>query len=663
MKSVLNKILKNPFSMGIIATLLTLFIMWSNPFKITDHGRDYALDTLTQLFPYETLYPEHTKSLVFVDIDDQSLNTVGQWPWPRQTTATLINKISQSGALAIGIDILMPEQDRFSPESLSQVLGLPKQTLTAAGGVSGDEKLASILKGSPTVLAFALSNDIRPNLKAISAGHFVSIGEVESDLLNTTSLMLPLSAISTAPGAGFINTYKVEGLIRETPLVALYQGDMVPSLNLDMLRVAMHAENFLIKSSDFRTSLLIRAAKLKIETSNNGNMIYHHGHSNRFQRISAKDFLNGKSQDMHNKIVILGASAMGLGDVHSSNLENEVPGPLFQLQALDQMLAERFITNHLVFDFFIIGLCALLAITFSYFITRISLGYVLLAMPLALALLLASAIYSFISFGFLFNAPIAMTVLLMGPIATYLAKSLLESQLRKKIQSSFAQYVPMDIVKRISQANKSPSLGGEEIDCTILFLDIRGYTTLTETLKSDPKLLVSTIALIMNEVTERLIAQGATIDKYIGDAVMAFWNAPEQQADHQLRALKAALSITAAKETIQRMVCNLSPALENIKIDFGIGVATGPVIVGNMGSDFRFNYTVMGDAVNVASRLESLTKEKGSPILATGGMLNLQNQLELNVLQIEISSLGQTSVKGKAETMDVYAIRSLNVAN
>ena len=642
-------------------TLLTLLIIWSNPFKITEHGRDYALDTLTQLFPYESLYPEHAKTLVFVDIDDQSLNKIGQWPWPRQDTAALINKISESGAAAIGIDILMPEQDRFSPESLSQVLGLPKQSLTSAGGISGDQKLASVLKASPAVLAFALSNDIRPKLHQMSAGHFVAMGEIESDLLNTTSLMLPLAEISTAPGAGFINTYKIEGLIRETPLVAMYQGDMIPSLNLDILRVATHADNFLIKSSNFGTSLLIRAANLTIETSNHGNMIFHHGHSSRFQRISASAFLNGESQDMRNKIVILGASAMGLGDVHSSNLEDDVPGPLFQLQALDQMLAGRFITNHLAFDFLIIGVCALLAMTFSYFITRISVGLVLLAMPIVIAALVVSAIYSFISFGFLFNAPVAILVLVLGPIATYLVQSLLESRLRKKIQSSFAQYVPMDIVKRISQANKAPSLGGEEIDCTILFLDIRGYTTLTETLKSDPKLLVSTIALIMNEVTERLIAQGATIDKYIGDAVMAFWNAPEQQADHQLRALRAALSITAAKETIQQMVCNLSPALENIKIDFGIGVATGQVIVGNMGSDFRFNYTVMGDAVNVASRLESLTKEKGAPILATGGMLNLHNQSELNALQIEISSLGQTSVKGKTETMDVYAIRSLNV--
>ena len=651
----LARIFKHPLSLGISVTLLTLFMVVSNTFKLSDYGRNTALDAMTKLYPYEQRYPDNAQRLVFVDIDDKALAEVGQWPWPRQTTAKLVSQIASAGASAIGVDILFAERDRFSPDSLSQMLGLPKALILSAGGVSGDAKLAEVLQSTPTALAFALSQDVNLTAQQTIASHFISLGDIPTEVLSTPSLLLPIGELAKVDSAGFVNTYKAAGIVRETPLLAVFKGQLLPALNLAILRVHQRVDHFIIKQSRLGNGLLIRVGDKSVEVSQGGTLLFHHGHSSRFQRISAAAFFNGPPQDLHGKIVIVGSGAVGLGDRHSTPLEDDIAGPLFHLQVIDQILAGRFITHHIAFDLMIFVLSATLAILFCYLITRIALGYVLIIVPFIGAGLMAGALYGFIHSGFLFNVPIALLLLLCGPVSTYLMKSLLEANLRKKIQTSFAQYVPEDIVKRISQASQMPSLGGEEIECSILFLDIRGYTTMTEALRHEPKLLVQAIGLIMNAVTERLIAEGATIDKYIGDAVMAFWNAPERQADHQLRALRAALHVTAAKARIQQAVSELSPALKDIQIDFGIGIATGPAIVGNMGSDFRFNYTVMGDTVNVAARLESLTKEKHQHILATGGLLDAQHAT-LMQQQMVITHLGKTTVKGKLESIEVFAI-------
>jgi adenylate cyclase len=383
-------------------------------------------------------------------------------------------------------------------------------------------------------------------------------------------------------------------------------------------------------------------------------MIFHHGHYSRFKQIPAYQLLSGPLKELDGKIAVIGSGASALGDIKSTSLEETVPGSLFHLQAIDQILANRFITTHPALDAIVTFVCGLIALGICILIIRIPLIYSLIAIPLTSALVFASAIYAFVYKGFLPNFPIPIALLLLSGVATYAAKSLQEASLKRKFQSSFAQYVPKDVVNRISKNNALPSLGGETTEATVLFLDIRGFTTLSESLKDTPELLVSAIGTIMNEVTERLVESGATIDKYIGDAVMAFWNAPEKQADHAARAVYAACSITRDAELIANQVKALDPRLESIDINFGIGIASGEVTVGNMGSTFRFNYTVLGDTVNTASRLEHLTKDLNAPILMSGTAFQNATSLEVLGKTIAIHSLGTTEVRGKSENLAIY---------
>jgi adenylate cyclase len=199
-------------------------IATTNLFKLTDFGRNTSLDALTKLYPYESLYPDNSAFFVFVNIDDNSLKTLGQWPWPRQISAKLIDKISHSGAAVIGVDVLFAERDRFSPDNLSQSLGISKKEIAAIGALNGDKMLGDIVKETPTVLAFALSNQ-KINNKETLPSHFVLMGDPPQNLLSAQALIQPISELEFAKGVGFVNTNKTEGMIRETPVVAQFKDN------------------------------------------------------------------------------------------------------------------------------------------------------------------------------------------------------------------------------------------------------------------------------------------------------------------------------------------------------------------------------------------------------------------------------------------------------
>ena len=433
----IEKTLKSPFWFGFWVTFFLWAVATTNLFKITDFGRNTSLDALTKFYPFESLYPNNSGSFVFVNIDDNSLKTIGQWPWPRQISAKLIDKISQSGAAAIGVDILFAEKDRFSPDNLSQSLGISKKEIMTIGALNGDKILGEIVKETPAVLAFALSNQ-KINNKETLANHFVLMGEPPYYLLNAQSLIQPISELQGAKGMGFVNTNKSEGMIRETPLVVQFQDNFFPSLALDMLRVAQGADNHVMKQSDLGESVLIKTGQLTVKANDEGSFIFHHGHMNRFTQIPASEILSNQTFDFKNKIVIIGASAAGLGDIHSSNLEDDIPGPLFHLQLMDQVLSDRYITYHVFYDRLIFLLCAGLSILFSFLMLRVAYRYVLIGIPALAAILIFLSVERFLHAGFIFNTPIALVLLFSGSMTTYFNQIAQKIMLGRAVEKDIA---------------------------------------------------------------------------------------------------------------------------------------------------------------------------------------------------------------------------------
>jgi adenylate cyclase len=376
-----------------------------------------------------------------------------------------------------------------------------------------------------------------------------------------------------------------------------------------------------------------------------------------FEQIPAYRLFDGPVQNLEGRFILLGVNALALGDQHATINEDAMPGALMHLQALDQMLSGRFITAHPGFDRVIFLVCALIACLVCYLVVHVPLVYALAIVCLSFTILMGVSAYSFIQFGFVFNFFTSLAILLVGGVCTYILQSFHEERLRKKMQTSFAQYVPPDVVKRISKSSQAPKLGGELIEAAVLFLDLRGFTNLTETLKPYPELMVQVIGTIMDEVTARLIESGATIDKYIGDAVMAFWNAPEKQDDYLVRSIYGACRIQEDLELIRSKIHEIDPIVKEIQIAFGIGICCGPITVGNFGSSFRFNYTALGDAVNTASRLESLTKEKGQPILVAADSLSDHQQFEFNGRKIQVNLIGTTEIRGKVEVLKIFSAK------
>ena len=648
-----------PLPVGILIALILWIFALTNVFQITDKSRDFTVDLLSEMYPYEKFFDSFAEKMIFVDIDDESLNQEGQWPWPRQKISEIFNQINSHNPLVVGVDILFAEKDRYAAENMARFYQINTQDLKDLGIQDGDQILAKKIAQFPYVLAIAALDDNQQisNNQADVNGRFVVIDEADQFLYHADTILAPIQEFSGTAGFGFVNTIKREGKIRKTPLVFSIKDEVYPALSLEMIRVAQQSPNHVMKFNEIGDKLLVKSGEIISQTDLDGTFFFHYGDMSRFQTTSIKDVINNEV-DLNEKILIIGSSAAGLGDYHSTSFQEDIPGPLFHLQVIDQILGQRFINFHPVYDQAIYFLTVIFSILLCWLITRYSVYLVVLIMPLSMVPLAVITKYGFLELGLIVNIPIAITILLSSALVTYIVKTFIENIEKKKIQNSFLQYVPSDIVKNINKESDVPSLGGEEIQATIFFLDIRGFTTISETLKDDPNLLVKVISHIMNRVTDILIRHEATIDKYIGDAVMAFWNAPIKVEDHQTKAYRASLEIKNAIPQINQEVKEMLSKEQRklINVNFGMGVSTGNVVVGNMGSEFRFNYSVMGDMVNVAARLESMTKEKNKMILA--GALNISAALIKNLKDqgIKLKFIDDIAVRGKKEKIPVYAV-------
>lgn len=569
-----------------------------------------------------------------VQIDETSLARMGQWPWPRSTMAELTRKLTEDGAAAIAFDVLFAEPDRTSPDQL--ILGAPRANraalLRALGGTTAnhDAMFAETLANSPTVLAASMHNQPTSEPYPMRAGLAVAGDDPAPFVHGFPGLATNLPVLTDAAhGIGFIN-WLPDGdqVVRRVPLLLRHNDELAPSLSLEALRVALGASTYVVRSANANGAAAfgahtglsaIKVGPLTIPTDAEGQIWLHFRPYNPDEDISAWRVMSGDiaPDEFRGTIVFIGATAPGLMDLRATPLDSSIPGVEVHRQLLEQVVAGHFLTRpdyapgiELISALIAVLLLAFAAPRFGPSINA-AVGLAIVAVLWGLGFLL------FVKAGYLFD-PVFPTLaaLIFGAGATTYFFQHTEHQ-RANIRRAFGQYVAPSIVRDLAAHPERLKLGGEVRDLTILTCDIRNFSAIAERLGAEE--LTAFINSFLTPLSDIIIENEGTIDKYMGDAVLAFWNAPIDQPDHAQRACRAAVQIMARMQTLnetwRREAEAAGRAFDDVRI--GIGVNSGECCVGNLGSERRFDYSAIGDAVNIAARLEGLTKIYGLSLLVS----------------------------------------------
>jgi adenylate cyclase len=606
---------------------------------------------------------EPTGKVVIVDLDERSLAQYGQWPWPRYRVALLLGRLQQAGALSVGLDILLAEPDRTSPAILKSEL---KRDLGLDVNFSGlpaelednDRLLAGLLAQGPYVLSLyfdflgsgrqadaahlppALNLSVARNSKAPPAG---------GDLLSAASVVPPLPSLSSAcRSAGFFNTVSDrDGVIRRLPLLIEYGSRVYPALALATLIEAGGLGSPVLRIGDAGPESLGLGRGIAVPLDPQARvMIDFLGPARTFPTVSAAAVLEGAAPALlDGAVVLVGTSVAGLKDIRTTPYGPDVPGVEVHATVIDNILSGRYITvpdwapGLELFLLWAAGLCTILCLTFFR--------------PLPIVLPLAALLA-----GLWWGARWLLEAkgMHISPLHPYLAVGLTfaplsfvkfwrEERRRRFIHGAFSRYVSPAVVGEIMRAPETLTLTGEEKEVSILFSDIRGFTSLSE--KLSPTQVTQLLNAYLTPMTRIITAHNGTLDKFIGDAVMAFWNAPLDVPGHQSSAVRAALEMLSKLEELNREFVERFGA----PVRIGIGVHCGRVRVGNMGSEDLFDYTLIGDNVNLTSRLEGLTKHYGQQLLVSDEIRSACGDIGVRFVEVDL-----VRVKGKQHPVRIFTV-------
>ena len=604
-----------------------------------------------------------------VDIDEESLRRLGQWPWPRDRVAALVERLHALGAATIAFDVLFAEPDRTSPARLAMELPASARSPEleqALGALPDHDALlaAEIANAGNVVLAVAFTNS---NDAAVPMPYTMPYGGTDPRRFLPSvakGAVLPLPALAkAAAGLGSVLFQPdADGVERRVPLVFRENTVLVPSLAAEALRIAGGAHAIAIKASDAsgevfgdwrqQTGIVaIRIGPFTVPTDPGGRVWLHDtGHvAARFipaWQVLEPDFDRGRTEG---DIVFIGASAAGLGDIKATPLDRAAPGVEVHAQITEQIVLGDFLNRPdwargaeflftLIFGVILIALVELTAPL-----------VVSLCGVLAIGAAVSASWFAYLKLHFLLDPMFpSLTVL-----AVYLSASglrfLASERERRWVRSAFSRYLSPVLVEQLAAAPKRLTLGGEMRDMTLMFCDVRGFTAISERL--DPQGLTHLMNGFLTPMTGIVLDHRGTIDKYIGDCLMAFWNAPLDDPEHARHGAVAALRMAAAIPEINRRLAADAAAngREVPPIAVGIGLNTGPCCVGNMGSEQRFDYSALGDAVNLASRLEAQSKTYGVTIVVANDTLTAVP--ELAALELDL-----IRVKGKARPVRIFTV-------
>ncbi len=672
MVSRLASLFKSPTARWVagITLLLSIFLVWRPPFTEFLELKLYDLK-----FRYRGARPGPSE-IAIVAIDDESLKAVGRWPWSREDIARLFSRLKELGPRVIVLDIIFAEKQETAAvrtlATLRQEMarrGITSPALLAIleaeqQRVDVDRHLAQVIgQGTPTILGFFFREVggtarglhpeqlLGPSYMRACTYNLVRTLDTEPSqvpLIGAAGVELNLPQISAAAaGGGYFNMIPdPDGCVRWFPMSIIYGPDVFAPMTLVAVDHYLGRPPLAITLSRLGVEE-IRIGRRQVPVDRFGRLLINYlGRPGLVATYSAAAVLEGRlpPETLKDKIVLVGATAVGIYDLRVTPFSGVAPGVEVQATVMENLLHGKFLRIppfHLaVMLTILLGLGVLVGLV----LPRLSAAW-----ALVFTLLLAEA---YIIVNYLLFRHLGLHLDLFYPLAeiglVYLGvtmqRFLAEEKERARIRAAFESYVAPAVVQEMLKHPERLRLGGERREISVLFTDIRGFTTMSE--KLEPEALVKLLHDFLNPMSNIIINLGGTIDKYMGDAIMAEFGAPLEQPDHARLACRAALQMVATLQDLnQEWQAQGRPPL-----NIGVGVNTGPVAVGNMGSDRLFDYTAIGDNVNLGSRLEGLNKYYGTNILISQGTAEALGD------GFVLRDVDRVKVKGKAQASGIFEL-------
>ena len=609
-----------------------------------------------------TLPMDVDKQVVIVDIDEKSLDEIGQWPWNRNILAKINDVLFDYYQIkAIGYDIVFAEEDidegakllnTMAQGSLQDDPEFIEEYHRVMPSLQHDLRFAETLKDRKTVMGFVMDTDtIKGELPS-------AISELDNNTLNKLAIHKAKgytanlkSLQASAFSGGFFNNPLLDddGVFRRVPLLQTYENELHESLALALTRAATGspAIEMLVETNQDSDDLFLEwvtIGEIAIPVDHNsGVLVPYIGKQKSFEYIPATDVLNKRSDKdvLNGKIILFGTSAPGLLDLRTIPLEPAYPGVEVHANIIQGILDGRILHAPGYTKGFEFILITFIGILLTFTLPMLSALYSTLVILGSIVLLISTNFYAWTNAQLVLPiaAPVLLVVLLFALQMTY--GFFVESRGKRQLAHLFGQYVPPELVEEMSLKMEEINLDGEMREMSVLFSDVRGFTTISESL--EPKELTDYINAFLTPITKVIHDNRGTIDKYMGDAVMAFWGAPLEDDQHALHALNAAIGIVERMKSLREEFSEKHWP----EIYVGVGVNTGHMNVGNKGSEFRVDYTILGDAVNLGSRLEGLTKIYGVDIITS-------EFTRYAVPEYEYRELDKVRVKGKDRPVSIY---------
>ncbi len=543
---------------------------------------------------------------LIVAIDEKSLGELGRWPWPRTTIARLVDVLKGYGAKAVGFDIVFAEPEGDSDAALAR-------TIERAGNVT----LGYFFHITGQEVGHLTREQIAAGQESIASSRFPTVraeaGAGEAPLLRAYAAQPNIPALSgAARNSGFFNSLPdSDGVIRWSPLVIRHQGQLYTSLALSLIHQYLDRPDLILNVADYGVEG-IRLGREEIPTDESGRLLVNYlGPGNTFPHHSVCDVLAGrvKPETFRGKIVLVGATATGIYDMRVTPHGSVYPGVEIHANVIDNILHRHFLIHSGWTRLLDVGAIVVMGLVMGIAIPRMkALGGIVLFLAL-MGAFVAGNTAIFIRYSLWLNLvyPLLTMIAIYLGIAVY--RYVTEEREKKKIRGAFQYYLNASVVAEILKDPSKLKLGGDRRNLSVMFSDIRGFTSISE--KLSPEELVHLLNEYLTAMTDIVFKYDGLLDKYIGDAIMAEFGAPIDQPDHALRACRTGIGMIGELERLRKKWS----AEGRPEVAIGVGINTGDMVVGNMGSQMRFDYTVMGDSVNLASRLEGANKEYGTMIL------------------------------------------------